>query len=197
MANQRRFNSFNIDLNRNLLLGVPETSYNNNESIPFEYDKVIPNIIENKLSNMFNYVLKKRNSNEYIKLSSILNENTMPIYPKILCNLNYFYNTIKLVLTHGMSKLSKIIPEGQYILENGIFFGGKELSNEHAYLIDFLCNQFEKEFGINLINTITNQAVVIDVHTGLGKKGIDTLFINQEGYEPLCKLLPSYAQQDS
>ena len=87
---------------------------------------------------------------------------------------NFFrdlFNSVRLILKHGQAALKKAIVPGSYVHENGLFFGGKELQESHRVL-----SQFFRERGI----TRTKRIFSMDVHTGLGPKGMDSLMSHDQ-----------------
>ena len=78
-----------------------------------------------------------------------------------------------LVARHGMSKLKQSIAGGQYEYPRGLFYGGKQLE-QGARLY--------KEWIREHLATAA-RVVALDVHTGLGKSGEDTLLVEETDYE--------------
>jgi hypothetical protein len=73
-----------------------------------------------------------------------------------------------LIARHGMATLRQTVAGGQYVNPKGLFYGGARLEEGPR-----LFQQFVQEHlaGVERI-------VVIDVHTGLGPFGIDTLLVH-------------------
>jgi len=85
------------------------------------------------------------------------------------------------VAIHGITTLKRALVAAQYHDPRGIFFGGRELQRSHVLLWEFL-QRFENSSTISWI----------DVHTGLGKSGIDTLLVQrQEEADQLQEAFPN------
>lgn len=72
------------------------------------------------------------------------------------------------ILRGGFSKFKQALAEGQYEYPKGLFFGGSELQEGPKVFFDWLRQTL----------TGADRVVVIDVHTGLGKRGEDVLLVN-------------------
>ena len=108
----------------------------------------------------------------------------------------FWFDAIKNIMSHGMQKLKKVVAEGQYFKKDGIFYGGNDIAIEHDLLIKCLKEQSTNIFGVDLCK-MAEKLTIVDVHTGLGRYGEDTLLTDQTSHgEKLRKLIPSYAQQN-
>ena len=98
----------------------------------------------------------------YRKLNALLNPQSPPqrwdlFYPRLMgCILRYGFNNLK-----------QAIAGGQYHYPMGLFFGGHQLEEGPLLLLDWFRRHFE---GVKRIGAI-------DVHTGLGKYGVDSLLV--------------------
>lgn len=104
----------------------------------------------------------------YLDIDHLLN-------PKHLSSNNIFINEaityVKLgysVLRYGMAALKKALVSGNYHKQTGVGFGGFKRAKSTENLIDLLVKQLQ-------IPKKAKQVVLVDVHTGLGPRGIDTL----------------------
>ena len=84
--------------------------------------------------------------------------------------LDLFYlRAAYLVLRYGLRPLKQALAEGQYEYAQGLFFGGKQLEKGPtlylAWLTEYLGN--------------IKRGFAIDVHTGLGKWGQESLFLDR------------------
>merc|ERR1712228_859268 len=150
MAHFRRFNRFNVDLNRNTILSDEEWKK-----------------IKSRDPNLTGY--------EYV--SPVINPEYIPSYPwtDIMIWTKMIY---KLIRIGSFSKVGQCIVNGQYHKAQGIFYGGFKLQNEQKQLFDFIVNGCKKEWNVDLIGLVKqkqSKLTVIDVHTGIGPKGIDLL----------------------
>jgi hypothetical protein len=103
----------------------------------------------------------------YALLDSFLNPKSGPGHDFFLLR------TILLVLRYGTSTLRQSIAGGQYEFSNGLFFGGKKLEEGlgkyHAFLKEKL--------------SCCQRVIGIDLHTGLGRFGEDTLLVRREDFD--------------
>ncbi len=89
-----------------------------------------------------------------------------------------------LILRHGRPTLEAAVVAGQYDYPKGLFFGGHEPQPSVRLYSDFLVRNLgpvEKVFAI-------------DVHTGLGPFGEDTVLVSQGSYDRLRTLLGERVQ---
>ncbi len=80
-----------------------------------------------------------------------------------------------LILRHGMPALKQAVVGGQYEYPKGLFFGGKRLEQGPEKYKTFL----------TLHLASAERIIAIDVHTGLGKYGEDTLLAEEKDYNTL------------
>ena len=69
------------------------------------------------------------------------------------------------VLKHGLVTLKRAMVTGQYDFDKGIFYGGRELQPSLQMLYNFLMEHVPQNETVSMIN----------VHTGLGPSGQDTI----------------------
>lgn len=82
----------------------------------------------------------------------------------------WFVNAVYLLYREGFMKLKTTMVAGQYHDPYGFSYGGKQLEPSLKYLFNFVHDRFSHEENI----------VWIDVHTGLGRFGKDTLVFEKE-----------------
>jgi len=106
---------------------------------------------------------------DYANFDAFLNPPTPP-------SLDAFWFTgISLILRHGFNALKQTIVGGQYAFPRGLFFGGARLQDGPAAWSHFLAEELEG----------AEHVVGIDVHTGLGRSGVDTLLVEAaKGSDP-------------
>ena len=80
-----------------------------------------------------------------------------------------------LILRHGMPALKQAVVGGQYEYPKGLFFGGKRLEQGPEKYKSFLAQYLAS----------AERIIAIDVHTGLGKYGEDTLLAEEKDYDTL------------
>jgi len=71
------------------------------------------------------------------------------------------------VLRHGLRALSQAIAEGQYEFPQGLFYGGKTLERGPRLYLDWLRRNLAQ----------ANRLLALDLHTGLGRRGEETLIL--------------------
>ncbi|MBX7143639.1 MAG: DUF2817 domain-containing protein [Oligoflexia bacterium] len=98
----------------------------------------------------------------YKKLNSFLN-------PKGSGCCEFFLaRALALIAWHGMPAMRQAVAGGQYEFEEGIFFGGRQLAAESRAIIAFLQEKLKRARLVG----------AIDVHSGLGQYGDDTLLVD-------------------
>jgi hypothetical protein len=91
---------------------------------------------------------------------------------------DFFYiRVIQNIFAHGYTKIKEALVSGNYHFPNTIFYGGTVMEQSHSLLRNFLSS----EFDVNKVDTVG----LIDLHTGLGPSGFDTIVLhdidNDEG----------------
>jgi hypothetical protein len=109
---------------------------------------------------------------KYAQLDPFLNPRTPPTFDFYLAKSAYF------VSRYGMAALKQSIVGGQYEFPKGLFFGGKQLEDEAQKYQTFLEQRL----------TMVEKAIVIDVHTGLGKFARDSLLVESADHAHLRTL---------
>src|SRR5437867_941568 len=92
-----------------------------------------------------------------------------------------------LIMRHGMPALKQAVVGGQYEYEKGLFFGGKRLEQGPEKYQTFLAARLAS----------AEQIVAIDVHTGLGKYGDDTLLVDEKNYETVRRVFGERASRQN
>ena len=96
----------------------------------------------------------------YEDLDDFLNPNKSPSWDL------FYLHVLRNISRYGYGALKNVVAAGQYEYPKGLFFGGKKLEPELRLYKDWLESSF----------SLTNHYFVIDVHTGLGKWGQNSLF---------------------
>lgn len=95
---------------------------------------------------------------------------------------------LMLILKHGFNNLKQWTAEGQYEHPKAIQFGGKNLQPGPTLLLDYLDEKLE---GVSKI-------WAIDLHTGLGPSGHDTLLVsagmNKTDFDKLEVMFPGHVE---
>lgn len=110
----------------------------------------------------------------YVDIDSALNPTSKPFQSLFL---NEIYGYLQLVVAyfkHGMLKMKRGLVSGNYHKQTGLGFGGFKLSKS-AINLRSVVQHFQ-------INDLAEKVVLIDVHTGLGPSGVDTLMVDLNEY---------------
>jgi len=164
MAFNRRFNGDNIDLNRNALF--KDDDWEN---------------VKSRHPNQFGY-------DDFQKL---INPKREPSFWND--EIGFWFQAIYYSLRYSAKTIKKLVITGQYHYPTGIFYGGSKLSIEHELVSKFLTKDIQNYYNIDLVNNI-EVLTHIDVHTGLGPIGLDTLLCKTIEVQEISKqILPEYA----
>jgi hypothetical protein len=71
---------------------------------------------------------------------------------------------------HGFHRVKQAVAEGQYEFERGLFFGGRELQPGPRLYCDWLREHLHR----------AEYLFALDLHTGLGRRGADTVMLDQD-----------------
>jgi hypothetical protein len=113
MANNRRVNEDNIDLNRNFL------SLN-------EFEKVLK---------------REPNFAGYVDIDYLINPTSLPYSYTILNDLHSFGLTIHAAIKYGLNFIKRALVSGNYFKKSGLGYGGDRLSKSGANVVEVLINQ--------------------------------------------------------
>lgn len=102
-------------------------------------------------------------SEAYRRLGTFLNPRSPPRVDFFYARATYY------VLRFGLGLMKQALAEGQYEFPNGLFFGGTQLEKGPALYQSWLASH---------LNSI-DRGFAIDVHTGLGKWGQESLFLRR------------------
>lgn len=116
----------------------------------------------------------------YFKLSRLLNPEHAPTLVDAYLRFPILaaYHTV----VHGAMRMKRALVAAQYSLPTGIFYGGSELEPSYKLLWAFLERFKDLEQG--------GRVTWIDVHTGLGRSGEDTLLVADSKVLSVKKLFP-------
>jgi hypothetical protein len=73
-------------------------------------------------------------------------------------------------MRHGFHRVKQAVAEGQYEYERGLFFGGRELQPGPRLFCDWLRQHLSN----------ADYLFALDLHTGLGRRGTDTVVLERE-----------------
>lgn len=104
----------------------------------------------------------------YVDLDSALNPKSQPFKTISYNELYSYYNLVVSALKYGTGRIKKAMVSGNYFNSKGFGFGGFQRSQSANNLIDLLVHKLD-------IPHRAKHVVLIDVHTGLGPFGVDTL----------------------
>jgi hypothetical protein len=115
---------------------------------------------------------------EYVDVKSVLSPAHAPFPPalNLLNDLYYVMLMAKVVVTGAMGKMKHALLSGNYHFPTGLGFGGQQASQSSKNLASLLRGEalgLYTEDGQEW--TGLQKFVLVDVHTGLGPSGVDTL----------------------
>ena len=105
----------------------------------------------------------------YARLDPLINPPSPP------CADGFYPRALLHVLRHGLGTSAQALAGGQYDYPEGLFFGGTGLQPELAAYRDWLRDRL----------CPVRDALVLDVHTGLGPRGRDTLIVERADHTAL------------
>ncbi len=103
----------------------------------------------------------------YPALDGLLNPRTPPRHDAFLLR------ALLRVLRHGYPAVKQAVAQGQYEFPQGLFYGGARLEEGPRLYLEWLASHLSHASAV----------LALDVHTGLGRRGEDTLLIDP-GDEP-------------
>ena len=109
----------------------------------------------------------------YVDLYDFLNPTSLPRIETFTAKAAW------LILRHGRPTLEEAVVTGQYDYPEGLFFGGNEPEEGAALYQDFLARRLGG----------AERVFAIDIHTGLGPFGEDTVLVSEEAHPRLRELL--------
>ena len=108
-------------------------------------------------------------------------EGTPEAYPRLDSFLNppsppsrnlFSLRAAWLIVRYGMPAMKEAIVSGQYEYPKGLFFGGKKLEQGARLYLDWVRKHL----------SVSERILALDVHTGLGESGEDTLLVDESVY---------------
>lgn len=108
-------------------------------------------------------------SDGYKTMHTILNPASPPRFDLFLLR------SVVKIIRYGFNTLKQAVTEGQYAYPKGLFFGGEKLEDGPRLYSEWIAN--------NLAGA--ERVLAIDIHTGLGKSGEDTLLVEAGLKDPL------------
>jgi len=97
-----------------------------------------------------------------------------------------------MIALYGMNRMKQAAVGGQYSFPNGMYFGGFELQESIALVLSTLL-----ELGVSRDNAQLLTLVHVDVHSGLGPSGIDTLLLDGGQPEGLVRRIAGVQGEDA
>ena len=111
----------------------------------------------------------------YYRIKDFIN----PASPPLRGDCSFGLKALRQALRHGYRNLKQWIAEGQYEHPEAIQFGGKKLERGPELLLQWLDRALEK----------IDEIWAIDLHTGLGPRGHDTILVSSGMDEALAEKL--------
>ncbi|KAJ3319763.1 hypothetical protein HDV06_005964 [Boothiomyces sp. JEL0866] len=113
------------------------------------------------------------NAHGYVNLYDMLN----PKYVPSAWNDFFYIKSLYYILKYGYLSVKRAIVSGNYHFDQSLFFGGFELQKSHVLLSEFLKKHIDAD--------AVKKLAFLDIHTGLGPSGFDTLMVEQSGLDIL------------
>jgi len=151
-AYNRRVNEENIDLNRNFL--SPKE---------FQQARARPDDFAG-----------------YATFDHLLNPTSLQFSSPALNKLYNTFLTLKAIASNGLLAIKRAMVTGNYHKPTGLYYGGKSMTTSTRLLIEFLEDYFANTKEAVEGKGGVTRAVFVDVHSGLGPSGIDTLNMSPE-----------------
>lgn len=108
------------------------------------------------------------NKGAYSSFDALFNPDYAPT--KLDAFLVFWVKAVNAIRMHGIPKLKAALVGGQYYNENGIIYGGKRLEKSISALEEWV-DGYKNSSNYDEADEVT----WIDLHTGLGKSGEDTI----------------------
>eukprot|EP01104_Vermistella_antarctica_P020219 TRINITY_DN856_c0_g1_i1.p1 TRINITY_DN856_c0_g1~~TRINITY_DN856_c0_g1_i1.p1 ORF type:complete len:460 (+),score=63.47 TRINITY_DN856_c0_g1_i1:35-1381(+) len=151
-ANNRRWNENNVDINRNVILTDEK------------WAKVLS---------------RDENHGGYVDWSTFINpDHAVTLWERVL----FYPQAAYFILRYGKHAMMAALVPGTYHRPEGIFYGGQSLQQSHKNVLEMLRTRSFRVMGEEDNDTSTSSflshtksLVMIDVHTGLGRPGVDTI----------------------
>eukprot|EP01084_Bolivina_argentea_P140296 246680_1 len=169
MNYNRRCNRYNVDLNRNTILN----------------------------KHKWKRIKQKQPNEGYEILSPLINPGYKPVYPWTDI-ATWWRMIIGLLKSGSVAKAGNAIVNGQYHKATGIFYGGFQLQNEQKKLFNFIVNECKSVWNVDLLGLMQEQnskLTIVDIHTGIGPKGVDLLLSVKQKYIEKAKNLKGFPKE--
>ena len=93
--------------------------------------------------------------------------------------IGWWCTALPLLLQEGYTALKRVLVAGQYHHPEGVFYGGTELQPSISKLLEFLQEKLSHSSSSSSSSDDDQTMIWIDVHSGLGKFGKDTLIFEE------------------
>ena len=105
---------------------------------------------------------------DYQAISSVINPGQATWTP-FVDDILFMARVVLTTARFGLARIKQALVTGQYYNPKGMWFGGGKLEQSHELLLAHLRTKFADH----------DPVMMIDVHTGLGPTGVDTLIVAQ------------------
>ena len=103
--------------------------------------------------------------------------------------LGFWMNALPAIYRNSYVQLKRVLVAGQYHHPKGVFFGGQKMERSLEGLMDFVTGE---ERGLLTPLGVGGRVVWVDVHTGLGPFGMDTVVSEKDmSPEEMSKWFPT------
>jgi hypothetical protein len=132
----------------------------NEENIDLNRNFLHPNEFEFVIARDPNYA-------GYVDMDPLLNPTTKYSSNYLINELLSFSQLGYVSMAYGIKKIKRALVSGNYNKQQGLGFGGFQQAQSTKHLIQLLTKEFP-------IPNVAKNVVLLDVHTGLGPRGVDT-----------------------
>ena len=123
------------------------------------------------------------NYSQYVELDRFINPTSLPFRFVILNDLYWLFSAAYYMVNYGSLSIKRAMVAGNYHKQTGYGFGGFKRSKSVNNILEVLQK---------VVPSTVTVFYLIDVHTGLGPSGVDTLMFNDvQDTEWIEKIYPS------
>ncbi len=169
MAWWHRFNENNVDLNRNAIVHPGRCTVCNSNEADF-LRHVFAGTAQGDTARFAE--LQAHPNDDYVAFNPLINPADVGFMDCFLLKAG------AMIAWYGMGRMKQAAVGGQYSFPTGMYFGGFELQESISAVLTVLL-----DLGVTRSNPKLRTLVHVDVHSGLGPSGVDTLLL--DGGQPL------------
>jgi hypothetical protein len=123
----------------------------------------------------------------YVTLDSVLNPVSKPTPFLLINELLSLFTIIQAIFKYSTLGIKRAMVSGNYHKPRGLGFGGDDYATSTRNLLTLLTQTID-------IPNLAKSLILIDVHTGLGPRGVDTLMFSASDSQQVEAVFPSEHQ---